>query len=69
MRPRTTLLLAVRGAFAVMGAVPVKVVTAFTVSDCELLTPNVTLPLAVRLALAVMGAVVAKVVTAFTVRV
>ncbi len=48
MRPRTTLLLTVRAAFAVMGAVLVKVVAAFTVSDCELFTPKVTLPLAVR---------------------
>jgi len=63
------LLLAVRAAFAVMGAVDAKVVTAFTVSDCELFNPRVTLLLAVRLALAVMGAVVAKLVTAFTVRV
>lgn len=62
------MLLAVRGAFAVMAAVPVKEVTAFTIRDCELFTPNVTLPLAVRLALAVMDAVVAKTVTAFTVR-
>ena len=63
------MLLTVRGAFAVMGAVAVKVVTAFTVRDCELFTPRVTLLSAVRLPLAVMGAVVAKAVTAFTVRV
>ena len=63
------MLLAVRAAFAVMGAVDAKVVTAFTVRVCEPFTPTVMLPLAVRLALLVMGAVVAKTVTALTVRV
>ena len=60
--------MAVSFAFAVMGAVEAKMLTALTVRVWLLFDPSTTLPAAVTRALAVMGAVEAKVVTALTVR-